>query len=403
MLRFEIKKVFVRTKNQIAVILLLAITVVVGVLTINRVEFVDENGRHTSGWAAARNLREEKNEWAGALTEDVFQEALQLNHTINHSEQALSENVEEQNKAHAKKQGISDILHIMNCAFSGYRDYNYYASDNLSSGDAALIYEKRIEMLQNWIDSDEEVYTDQEKLFLIGQYEDLKTPFYYEYYDGWAALLQNISTFILLLALVTGFLTSGIFSDEFHMKADAVFFSSRLGRNKGILSKMGAGFCICSGLYVFFVFLYTTFVLFVLGFDGLYCPVQLDLWRSSYNITFLQAYLLIVLGGYVGTFFASVLAMLVSATTRSTATGVIIPFLILCAFPFLSRIIPLPEICAFFPDQLLEIYLDIKESGLVEIGGNVTAIPLVIIPFYAVVCVSLLPLLYHVYQKVEVK
>lgn len=58
---------------------------------------------------------------------------------------------------------------------------------------------------------------------MIQKYEELKTPFYYEYMDGWAALLQNISTFILLMALVIGFLVSGIFSDEFQSKADSIF------------------------------------------------------------------------------------------------------------------------------------------------------------------------------------
>ena len=54
------------------------------------------------------------------------------------------------------------------------------------------------------MDSGEETFTEEEQKFLIQQYENLKTPFYYEYADGWAALLQNISTFILILALVIG-------------------------------------------------------------------------------------------------------------------------------------------------------------------------------------------------------
>lgn len=141
----------------------------------------------------------------------------------------------------------------------------------------------------------------------------------------------------------------------------------------------------------------------MLGTDGANCPIQLDLWRSAYNVTFLQAYLLIVAGGYIGTLFASMLAMLASALTRSTPTAIIVPFIILCAFPFLSRIITLPELCSFFPDQLLEIYLDIKEAGLVTLGGKVTTIATVIVPVYAVICLILLPILYKVYKKTEIK
>lgn len=403
MLRYEIKKVFSKSKNRIAVIVLFVILVITSILAINRVEYVDENGNHSVGISAARDLREAKNEWAGYLTEDTLSKVLEENRTINNSKEALSDDITEQNKAYAKKQGIVSIIDVINQAFSEYRDYNYYAADNVSDDEARTIYERRISTLKEWLDSGEETFTQKEKDFMIQKYEGLETPFYYEYMDGWATLLQNISTFILILALVIGFFVSGIFSDEFQAKADSIFFSTRFGRSRGISAKVGAGFCITTGFYVIFVLLYTFIVLFVLGADGANCPIQLDLWRSVYNITFLQAYLFIVLGGYIGTIFASTLAMLVSALTRSTPTAIIVPFIVLCAFPFLSRIITLPGLCSFFPDQLLEIYIDIKESGLITLGGKVTTIANVIVPVYGVICLIFQPILYKVYKKVEIK
>lgn len=399
MLRFEIKKVFSILKNRIAITVLFVILIITCVLTINRVEYVDENGNHSVGISAAKNLREAKNEWAGYLTEDIFHKVLEENKNINNSKEALSDNIEEQDKAYAKKQGISSIIDVINYAFSEYRDYNYFAADNVSDDEVETIYERRISTLKNFLDSGEESFTEEERNYLIRQYENLETPFYYEYIDGWAALLQNISTFILILALVIGFFVSGIFSDEFQTKADSIFFSTESGRTKGVLSKMGAGFVITSVFYVVFILLYTFIVLLVLGTDGANCPIQLDLWRSVYNVTFLQAYLLIIAGGYIGTLFSSTLAMLVSALTHSTPTAIIVPFIVLCAFPFFSRIITLPGLCSFFPDQLLEIYLDIKDPGLVTLGGKVVTIATVIVPVYAVICLLLQPILYRIYKK----
>ena len=401
MLRYEIKKVFSKTKNRITIMVLLVILIATSILTINRVEYVDESGNQSTGISAAKNLRQAKNEWSGYLTEDVFQNILEENRNINN--EISSDSIEEENRRFAKKQGISTIREVTNHAFSEYRDYNDFAIDNISDDEARTVYERRISTLKEYLDSGEETFTEKEKSFLIQQYENLDTPFYYEYMDGWSALLQNISTFILILALVIGFFVSGIFSDEFQTKADSIFFSTRLGRNKGVLSKIGAGFTIVSVFYAVFVFLYTFIVLLVLAADGANCPIQLDLWRSAYNVTFLQAYLLIVAGGYIGTLFASMLAMLASALTRSTPTAIIVPFIILCAFPFLSRIITLPGLCSFFPDQLLEIYLDIKEAGLVTLGGKVTTVATVIVPVYAVICLILLPILYKVYKKTEIK
>ena len=387
MLRYEIKKVFSKSKNRIAVIVLFVILVITSILTINKVEFVDENGNSSVGISASRDLREAKNQWAGYLTTDTLSKALEENKTINSSKEALSDDITEQNKAYAKKQGIAGIMDVIIYAFSDYRDYNYYVPDHISDDEVGTIYERRISTLKNWLESGGETFSQAEKDFMIQKYEELKTPFYYEYIDGWSALLQNISTFILMLALVIGFLASGIFSDEFQSKADSIFFSARFGRSKGISAKVGAGFCITTGFYLMFVFLYTLIVLFVLGADGANCPIQLDLWRSV----------------YIGTVFASTLAMIVSALTRSTPTAIIVPFIVLCAFPFLSRIITLPGLCSFFPDQLLEVYLDIKEAGLITLGNKVTTIATVIVPVYAVTCLVFQPILYRVYKKVEIK
>lgn len=403
MLQFEIKKVFSKFKNRVAMIVLLIIMIATCILTLNRVEYVDADGNASSGIAAARNLRAEQNKWAGYLTEDVFAEVVKENERINNSKEALSDDIQEQDKAYAKKQGISEIVTLINSAFSEWRDYNYYAIDNISAKEAKQVYEKRISTLKGYLDSGEETFTDAEKEFLIQRYENLKTPFYYEYAGGWAALLQNISTFILMLALVIGFFVSGIFSDEFQIKADSIFFSSKLGRNKAVVSKVGAGFLITTVLYVGFMLLYTVIVLLMLGADGANCPIQLDLWRSAYNITFFQVWLLIVAGGYVGALFAAVISMIVSAVSRSTATAVIVPFVILCAFPFLSRIITLPGICSFFPDQLLEVYLSVKDFELVELGGKVMSVATVTIPAYMIMCLFLLPVLYRIYKKAEIK
>lgn len=82
MLRYEIKKVFSKSKNRIAVIVLFVILAITSILTINRVEYVDENGNSSVGISAARDLREAKNQWAGYLTADTLSKVLEENRTI---------------------------------------------------------------------------------------------------------------------------------------------------------------------------------------------------------------------------------------------------------------------------------------------------------------------------------
>jgi len=87
-------------------------------------------------------------------------------------------------------------------------------------------------------------FSEKEKEFLISQWDNLKTPFYYEYAEGWKALLdsQYLPTLLTLLAVILGALVAGIFSDEYSWKADSIFFSSKLGRNKAGILKKRAGF-----------------------------------------------------------------------------------------------------------------------------------------------------------------
>ncbi|MHC1723874.1 MAG: ABC transporter permease [Aminipila sp.] len=403
MIGFEIKKVFSKSINKVALLFLIVTFIIVSILTINNVRYVDENGNTTTGITAAHHLREMKNQWAGYVNNDVLSKVIEENTAINNSKEALSDNVQEKDKAYAKKQGFSDITEMISNAFVGFGEYDYFRADRVTTEEVSKVYKNRILNLEEWLDTGEEHFSDAEKDFLIGQYQDIETPFYYEYTDGWQALLQNISTVILILALIIGFFVAGIFSDEFQLKADSIFFSTKLGRNKAVRSKIGAGFLITTLTYIIFVFLYSMIVLFLLGTDGASCPIQWSMWRSFYNVTYFQAYLLIIFGGYIGTLFAMTVSMIVSAKTHSTVVAIMVPFILLCVFPFLSRIITLPQICSLFPDQLLEIFVILKDSGLYEIGGTVMGTIFVIIPAYLVPCIVLQPILYAVYKRAEIR
>lgn len=401
MIQYEIKKIFSKPINRAALLAMAAILAVVCLLTFNSVFCTDEDGSHLSGIAAAKKLREMKAPWSGLLTEDVFAEAIQKDAEIRSSKEAQSDNIDEQNRAYAKTQGFADIRNLLNLAFSPYRDLDYSIADSLTEEDAKQVYEKRISALREFLDSGEEHFSEKEKAFLIGRYEALETPFYYEYMDAWAVLFPKVSTFILLLALVIGFLVSGIFSDEFQLKADSIFFSARLGRSKAIRSKIAAGFLVTTVLYAVFVLLYTVIVLAALGAGGADCPIQFQFWRCVYNITNLQAYLLIIAGGYIGTVFAMTIAMLVSAKTHNTALSATVPFLILCTFPFLSRIIPLPGICSLFPDRLMDVFNMLHDFTLYEVGGKVMDSVVILFPVYFLACLVLQPVVYGVYKRAE--
>ncbi|QDW72821.1 ABC transporter permease [Lachnospiraceae bacterium KGMB03038] len=405
MLLFEVKKVLTKPLNKAALLILAAVFVIACVLTIRYVDYTDQDGNTVTGISAARNLREMKNQWAGDVTEEVIREAVRENAAINASDEALSEDITEQNKAYSKKQGFEDIREMLSMSFSGIKQYDYYTADALSEDEAAGLYEQRIQSLKDYLDSGQVDFTENEKDYLLQKYEEFKTPVHYEYADGWMALMDSayFITLTMILVLILGFLVSGIFSDEFAWKADAIFFSSRTGRGRAILAKMGAGLLIITVIYWGVILLFAGVVLAALGAGGGDCPVQIWNWYSIYNITYFQDYLLSAAGGYIGALFILILSMLASAGTHSTVFAITIPFALTCVTPFLGRVDMFSKPLRLFPDQLLQICANLRDFELYEIGGKVLRQVDVLIPMYLILAAAIFPFLYVVYRRTQVK
>lgn len=95
--------------------------------------------------------------------------------------------------------------------------------------------------------------------------------------------------------------------------------------------------------------------------------------------------------------------MLASAKTRSKALAVTIPFILLFIPSFLSGISVLSEVLGLLPDQLLQICTAIKTFNLYQIGGKIIgAVPIILTLYFILFCI-LLPVLYQVYRKIEIK
>ena len=240
----------------------------------------------------------------------------------------------------------------------------------------------RTKHLKEWISSDDvkERYTKQEKEYLVAKYEEMQTPLYYEYAGAW-------------------------FSDEFRFKADSVFFSTMYGRNRAIRSKIISGVICITAIYWISISCFSGIVFGSLGVDGANCFIQTSSggWKCFYYITFLQEFVLTIVGGYIGILFLLILSMLVSAKMRSSVLAVVVPFVMLLIPSFVADFSVLSKILGVLPDQLLQISSSINNFNLYQIGDKVIgAIPILFI-VYLTGCFILPPLLYRVYKKSELK
>lgn len=384
---------------------LLAVLLCVVCFFAGNISYVNESGETETGFQAVKKLREEQKEWAGFLDEVKIRKVIEENNKISQTPEAKSEDFQENDKAFHKKQGFQEIRNLLNYAYAeGFRDYNYFRADSLKPEDASKFYENRIVLLKEWLSGEgKALFSETEKEYLIKKYESLQTPFFYDYVEGWKQLFLYFPTILMILMLVLGYLISGIFAREFQWKADSILFSSMYGKNKAVSAKVKACFYIVTGIYWCTVLLYTGAVLLYLGADGAFCPVQANSsgWKSFYEMTNMEKYILCAVGGYLGCLFISFLTMLVSGKTKSSVAAVVLPFVLLFLPSFLSNINhpAAAGILGLLPDRLLQLAQGTANFTLYEIGGKVLDGIFLLFPVYSVFCALLLPVLKRMYRK----
>ena len=413
MVRYELKKVFGSVGGKVALGLYIATVILACFLSTNgfmnvEIKWVNEQGEHERGFHAVQKLREARNEWEGWLDEEMLNKVVQENQRIIATPQYQSSITQQKEISYSWKQGFNPIRDLINRSYStGFRSYDYYRADGISVIKEETFYGNRTRQLKDWLYDKTDIafdrYTEEEKQYLIGQYEKLETPFYVDYHDGWYQLLENAAILPMLGILIIGYMVAGMFSNEFKWKADAVYFSTLLGRNKATSAKIKAGLLLVTVLYWGAMLIYSIVTLGYLGFEGAGCVVQLQVWKSLYNITFWQAWVLTLICGYIGNLFLTALTMFISAKTKSSVIAVTTPFVIMFIPSFLQGMADwLDVVIAMLPVSLLEFYQHLGTFDLITIFGKVFRVLDVCLPLYAILTVVLVPVIYRDFRKKQI-
>lgn len=413
MVRYELKKIFGSFGGKVTLVLYAAVVVLscwlaaAGELNVGSV-WVNERGSRETGPAAVKKMQAARAEWTGWLNQDMLTRAVQENARINATPQAQSNDVRQNDIAFGWKQGFDPIRELINRSYSpGFRHYDYYTADGITAIDEHTFYSNRVKLVREWLNDKSDVgvstFTQQEKDYIISQYESLQTPFYMEYHDGWYQLLENGIFIPMLGILILSFALSGIFSGEFKWKADALYFSTTYGRTKGTSAKIKAGLLLITLLYWAGILVYSLFTLTYLGFGGGNTVIQVRLWKSLYNITMRQAWVLAVSCGYLGNLFLGILTMLISAKTKSAAVAVSMPFIVIFIPVILQGTVDaLSTFASLMPSTLLEFYQHLSTFDLVTVFGKVFRVADLCIPLYGLLTLILIPILYREYRTKQI-
>ncbi len=403
-IRYEIKKVFSQRGGKIALFLLVGLLALCSYFALD-ISYVNPDGSKIYGVEAARRLREEKHAWAGEVDAEKLRRVVEENNRILATPEGQGNTVLESEITYSRRQNFDDLRDLLNDFYAkGFREYDYYLADHLSPDQVTEdFYENRVKLLREWL-ADEGSgadFTEKEKAYLIERYEDLDIPLRYDYADGWGQLMEYMPSICMVTAYILAYLVASIFSCEYGLKADSVFFSSAYGRNRAIRGKIAAGVAIVTLVYWGIVLIYTGVVLGCLGADGADCQIQAYFagWKSLYHLTNLQEYLLVAAGGYIGSLFFSLLTMYVSARTKNAVAAVMVPIFLTFLPSFLGGVQSslLERVMGLLPDRLLDLHLEVRLFHIYQIGGTVVSALPVLFVLYLALSALLAPEIYRVY------
>ena len=363
MFKYELKKIFSKRVNQVLLAAVLVVTIIYSGMAIGSMRYVDEEGQNHTGIESGRLLAENINQWKGELTAEKISEVINDYKTISAKYPDEIPNTE-----------------------YGKTVQSYYDQDNM----------KKI--------VEEYGTTPEKRSYLESVYKKIEIPFMFEAKDSWTTMTMYAQTYVLLMAVIIGFLVAGIFSGEFRPGTEDVFFATKYGRTKAIKNKIFAGILVSTVTYWIGVGVLSLISFAVMGTSGFFTPYQIDDPYSIYVMTYGEYYLLILVGGYIVTMFCAALTMLVTVKMHTPNLAICIPFFLLCMMPFIARV--LPAFDAFFnllPTVLTNIFNAVRTPILFQIGSFVFRQISLLMFLYILLFIVLLPLIYIGYSRYGLK
>lgn len=304
MLKYELKKIFSKRINQVLLAAALAVTIIYSSLAVGSMSYTDEEGQDHTGIEAGRLLAEDKNRWKGVVTPEKIAEI------INDYEEISAKYPEEIPDTEWGKriQSYYDIRDFVIKILTPDSEWDESVLNQISDDqlqDIYMIYQDNMKKM-----AEEYGTTPEKRSYLESIYEKIEIPLSFAAKDSWDTMTMYAQTYVLLLAVIIGFLAAGIFSGEFRPGTEDVFFAAKHGRAKAIKSKVIAGILMATVIYWIGAGLLSLISFAAMGTSGFFTPYQLGDPYSIYIMTYGEYYLLILVSGYIATLFCAALTVL---------------------------------------------------------------------------------------------
>lgn len=394
MMKYELKKLFNKKINRIILSTMIFLAIVISYLAVGSMRYRDAEGELHTGVTAGRRLIDDKNQWRGEISSDKIKEIVKNRRELAKMYPDGIPNTEYGKFVQSYDDIISFVIYVLT-PDSGYDQSILY---QLSDGQIDSLYETYSANFEMMLHTYGKTSVQQE--FLRKQYAEIEMPLYYAAKDSWDTMAMYAQTYAIILAIVIGFLASGIFADEFRTKAEMVFFSTKYGRSKATKNKVLAGILMTTIVYWMGMGILSIISFGIMGTSGFMTPYQIDQPYSIYVMTYGQYYLLLLACGYIASLLSAAITMLVTVKMHSANLAICIPFFLYCMMPFIGRAVPaLATVFDVMPCVFMNIIEYVKVPTVFQIGFVVIRqVPLVMF-VYGMLAIILLPFVYRGYCR----
>lgn len=201
-----------------------------------------------------------------------------------------------------------------------YQDKNI---SELTQHDIEHFYEQRIHSIEFAALRPLDIFTEEQIEHLKMKTSKIETPLPIGYSEGWKNLNNDMSNLLFIVLLILSVLLLQVFGGSEKTNMNELCNSTRHGKTMLIKAKMIAGLEIASIVYFSLVIMLTIIQLLVFGANGYNLAIQSDpfYFVSSWNLTFLEQYLLNIFIGYVAIIFMTVTIFFFTVITEKIMAG----------------------------------------------------------------------------------
>ena len=341
-------------------------------------------GNNFDGYSAIRNRQEYARSFEGELNDDTLQRLVQDYQRINAA-------------------GMED-----DCAKTDYRIINNWIStlwpeledkgriyeimiDYVTPEKLTGFYERRQRVLKEFLENNNQ--TGKEKEYLLRMNENVKTPFQYQWTQGWSILLgTTVAEMGIVMALFIAIALSTLFAGEWHNNTGSLVLTTKNGWREIAFAKILTGLAFAAELSVLLAIGNIVSQIFFMGTVGWDMPIQTIKLIAVAPMNMLQAeiyeYAFVLLGavGFAG------IVLLISAAVKNNVLALILSLAVAYAPMMIEQYLPFEAQKALELIPLVGSPEDIFRTNTFHIFGKYIWSPYLLITVPVLIGVLCIPL-----------